>query len=385
MSNGDRGRYDPTHPYADESGYVKGYASSFPGQGVAGNAAGAVGDFFSSGGIGGRSRRERITGAVNSRGQTYQDMVEETRRGANAPSTGGGNLRAPGAPGRISPGTSAFPGLLAPSRTNNVAGETNGGRSSTGTNATPRASMPSVLPKAQNLTGRPSVITTKAQQEALPVTPHNQALARERAGLNPVITTKAQQQALPVTPHNQALARERAGLNPVISTRAQQEALPVTANRQRVADVKAAVRPLSEAQDPYNWAGIARDLGNAGDVRWASAKTGALPSTGARAFVAQNIEHATPATRRKMQAQAGAAATPRSERSIGSASTVPSTRRPTSTSAPSTRPPRMTQAQSIAKRRENAAPYKASLNRRASTAKTTANTPNRNNRANQPR
>ena len=121
-----------------------------------------------------------------------------------------------------------------------------------------------------------------------------------------VIRTAAQQKALPMTPNNQ---RRAAGLNPVVSTAAQQRALPVTPNRQRAANVAAGTQTAAQkASDPLNWAGIARDLGNAGDTRFAKYKTGDIASSAAKQYTrVRNSTSQTQQARNRSQQQASAA------------------------------------------------------------------------------
>jgi hypothetical protein len=93
----------------------------------------------------------------------------------------------------------------------------------------------------------------------------------------------------------------------VIRTSAQARALPVTAHNQRRADAKAnEIAANAPAHgDALNWGGIARDLGNAGDKRWAANATGEAPSTNAMKFVAANPAYSNPQTVAKARAGAG--------------------------------------------------------------------------------
>jgi hypothetical protein len=153
-----------------------------------------------------------------------------------------------------------------------------------------------------------------------------------------------------------ALNRTNVSGNQVIRTQTQQRNLPVTANNQRIADEKAYTQaPESKVADPHNWGGIARDLGNAGAKPWAQHATGALPSTNAMAFVRANPTMATPAATRRANVNAPGATAATASAGAGLAAAKP----------------RMSQAQSIAKRRENAAPYRASLQRRSTSSGTT--------------
>lgn len=188
--------------------------------------------------------------------------------------------------------------------------------------------------------------------ETLPVTAHNLALQRPGARALPggnVQTRNASGGTTTRVFNPGALNRPNASGNQVIRTQTQQRNLPVTANNQRIADTKAyAQTPESKVTDPNNWAGIARDLGNAGAKPWAAHATGALPSTNAMAYVRANPTMATPAATRRANVNAPGATSATASAGAGLAAARP----------------RMSTAQSIAKRRENAAPYKASLQRR---------------------
>ena len=73
----------------------------------------------------------------------------------------------------------------------------------------------------------------------------------------------------------------------------------ISINAQRTANIAArAQTPAQKAADPLNWAGIAKDLGNAGDARFSKYATGDIASTTARRLVGNQQAAATSEVRR---------------------------------------------------------------------------------------
>ena len=201
------------------------------GQGTAGNVVGAVGNFLGSGS---RDQPAAPAGYRYGGRQGYGPL--EPIPGYTAPSGGGSSIGGPGGVGGA---------VYSPATT---AGGGNAGGRSRGNFATGMISdVAATVMRAAR--GRTASTGTGMQSAA-------------GAGLssvtgNAVVRTKAQQQALPVTPTRQRAANKAA--------------------RAQTAEQKAA--------DPHNWAGIARDLGNAGDKRWAQYATGDIASTTAKRLV----------------------------------------------------------------------------------------------------
>jgi hypothetical protein len=90
----------------------------------------------------------------------------------------------------------------------------------------------------------------------------------------------------------------------------------MTAGRQQAIDNRAVRQTSAErARDPLNWKGIARDLGNAGDARFAQYKTGAPASTNAMKLVGTQKSAAKAAGTQGRSLQSAARATKAAKRS----------------------------------------------------------------------
>ena len=87
-------------------------------------------------------------------------------------------------------------------------------------------------------------------------------------------------------------------------------ARPISADRQRRVDIQATHQTSAQkAADPLNWAGIARDLGNAGDARFRQYRTGQPASTNARRLVGTQQAAARAEVNRGRAAQSASRAT----------------------------------------------------------------------------
>ena len=222
-------------------------------------------------------------------------------------------------------GTGALPGMLTPSRTGNTANEPNGARANNGSNATARtgwgilggsgwggqartaalSNNPETTGMANSVTNASGGTTTRVRPgEQMPVTKRNQLLAQPGARAVPggIATTNASGGTTTRVLNLDAYTRGNTNVsgNQTIRTQAQLSNLPVTKHNQARADTAAySQTPESKVADPHNWAGIARDLGNAGAKPWLSHATGARPSSNAMAYVRANpLQAAAPALKR---------------------------------------------------------------------------------------